>query len=256
MKLVYSNINRICFIIQKDVEQIVADKFGRYFIAKEVDQKTEKVTHRAPLQELWDWLRKLPEYKKDYSRQSKLEGFKEYLLSFKNPPSDVLNLKNKWGFYPLYNPSNKFLASFDFLVDVTLVFMKNPPTLAVRLRSSSESELILHIDPTKHISQILDEIKIHVHNVQNHYQIKTNVGPQNPYWDLAYKLFVAENLKWPQKRHSKELELNIPDYSSGNQKDARRKQLERAQEHLESIRKNINSPQKQGRAALLPWTSS
>jgi hypothetical protein len=229
-------------------------------------KRHNEIRHKAGL--AWDWLRKRPEYKRDYDKWNKI----------KNSISSVAKeeLKKKYGFYPLINPgvNNKHFyiplskkeklpktnrrrlqpplqffigfnnfwfkeKAFESGVDyITLDYIdlniyRNPKRYKKYVHKTKllPDKLRIEIDPKKPIDFILSQIKNYLRIVKETYHIKDERFSTTDL-DLVYINYVLENLKIP-KRKIREMISPYSDTEIVN--ESRRKKAYRISKKLESI---------------------
>ena len=211
----------------------------------------------------WDWLRKLPTYKKAYGQFKKLDPTKKA-----NAESSI---REKWGFFPLEDPKIVYPKGairsksppIDFFSGVCHLFGFNPvesgfdPVELNRIalncveddqqrkywkrKDGSEPprelplKLRIEINPRVKASQIAHEVERYVMRVQKAYGVNTNNRPRGHGLYNKYRALVWFQMGYSEKEIKRNLQETF-EYMGGNiDDDSKRKAVGRILRDVKAI---------------------
>lgn len=212
---------------------------------------------RAEAVMAWNWLKKTPEYIRDYQNDKKTKSEKTKTGLLKSEET-APNFKKKWGFYPLLDPNTvlpKGFAPMHFMIDMARLFDfdpvdrgMNPKDLTFvdlyclqyerekrRMKKQYGYEppkklpkkITIELNPKMRISTLLQEIESYLERVQKVFKVTTNERPREQGFCVRYMLYVCEQLNYSKATTRKLLEKNFKYKSGAIAKDSVRRSIDR-----------------------------
>lgn len=203
----------------------------------------------------WDWTRELPEYQRDYRLMKKQK--RTNLLMSPDPDFEKL-LRRRWGVFPLPNPQAK-TPSLEFIVGIGKLVNLNPYLTGARAKDTNFSmvvkghyyknshywkrdsmkplpllprEILMGLDPTKPVENILHQVREFLTLVRSVYNIKDSRPRTNDLLD-QYKYHVKNSLGYERK--DIESELLPPGTVSKDSEESLKKRLYRLRKKIAAV---------------------
>jgi len=212
----------------------------------------------------WEWVRKLPEYTNDFMSYETLKSKKSKTL-LSESPAEIAEpyFRKRWGFYPLQNPATTLprkkgqllAAPLNFMVDVGRLFGFHPLDSGITARGVTFTDLIclenkaerkrlkrkcnyeppkklpkriaIELDPTRHVSSLVSEVRDYLKRVQAVYNVKTDKKEREHGLHTRYQAYVQRQLGLPDTVNKRLLKKEYKYRNGVIAEDSERKAIDR-----------------------------